>query len=209
MHHQESHLFPGHLYELAARAGVGTPLERIHSKSMYILLAVEVFFALALLGWIGETIYEWLAFLSLSKMYPHITAVPDYLFNTYSWYGASYDNRWRFILTTIPLTLGFLLQWLPHWPAYQIRLYLCTDGLLKVDKKKIEAVRWDEIEEMSRSHGRVTQIKKQDGTTIVFPARLLGGQTNRFNAIIVEQVTHHLHPAVETRFSSQVLPLQS
>ncbi len=202
MHHQESHLIPGHLYELAAKTGVGTPLERVHSKSLSILLVVEVFLALALLGLIGETICEWLAFLSLAKMYPNIATVPDHLFNTYRQYGVSYDNRWRFILTTIPATLGLLSQWLSHWPAYRIRLYLCTDGLLKVDKKKIEAVRWGEIEEISRSKGRVTQITKQDGTTLVFPAHLLGGQTNRFNAIIVEQVTHHLHPAVETNFTS-------
>ena len=179
---------PSYIYEIAASHGVGIPLKRQRRRFVQIFLFFELLFVLALLGWFGYNIYGYIAFTLLSHAYPNINSVPDNQLDTYFWLQNLHDNFWLHSLQIIATSLIPISKSFPFFLAYRTRLYICTDGLLKIYRGKEEAIRWNEVKELITTHGKVTGLVKRDGANISLPQLLMSGRDKSLNTLIIDKV---------------------
>ncbi|HEU5231196.1 MAG TPA: DUF6585 family protein, partial [Ktedonobacteraceae bacterium] len=191
---------PPQVYELAAMRGVGSPLKRRRRKLIQVFLIIILLLAIALLGWLGYNIYGYIAFLIISQTYPSVESVPDNQLDTYLWLQTLHDGFWLFLLQFIGMLLSLFGSAFTFLEAYRAKLYICTDGLLKIYGKKDEAVRWDEVKEFYTINGTIIRLVKQDGSKISLPHLLMGGRDKSFNTFISDEVTRCLLPELLTRY---------
>lgn len=83
---------------------------------------------------------------------------------------------------------------------YRTKLYICTDGLLKIYKKKDEAIRWDEVKELYTTGGNVAKMVKQDGNSFELPSLLMSGRSKTINTLISDEVTRYLLPSILAKY---------
>lgn len=131
---------PPQIYELAAISRAGAPLKRQKRRFVQIFLVGELLFGIVLLGWICYNIYGYIAFIILSQTYPTVTSVPDNQLENYLWLQGLHDNFWLDTLQIAAPFLSLIGSSFPLFTAYRTKLYLCTDGLLQVTRKKDEKV---------------------------------------------------------------------
>jgi hypothetical protein len=191
---------PPHIYELATTHHVGTPLKKQRRRLLQIVLILEILFGLCLLGLLGYYIYGYVAFNFLLHTYPDINSVPDNQLDHYISLQALHDQFWPNILQETSLLLTWLGQFMVFYVPVRTQLYFCTDGLLKIGRKKVEAVRWDEVKDLYSPRGSVTRLVKEDGSDLSFPQLLLSGRRNTLNTLITDQVTQCLLPAALVRY---------
>lgn len=174
---------PSAIYELATSHRLGTPLKRQRRRAVQIFLMCELLFCIALFGWLSYIIYGYIAFTILSHTYPNINSVPDNQLANYLWLQGLHDNLWLYTLQTLVPFLSLMSSSHPVFVAYRTKLYLCTDGLLKIYKKKDEVVRWYEVKELYTTNGKVTKLVRRDGSEISLPLWLLSTRGQTLNAV--------------------------
>jgi hypothetical protein len=157
---------PLQVYELATSHGIGTPLKGQRRRVIQILIIVVGIF---MLWWLGYTIYGYIAL---------------------------HDNSWQDMLQYAATLLGLMSQYSIFSSAFRTKLYVCTDGLLKIYKQKDEAVRWDEVKELYMANGNVTRLVKQDGSDFLLPQLLMSGGDKTLNTLIIDEVTRCLLPGM-------------
>src|SRR5258706_2310110 len=157
---------PVQVYELATSHGIGTPLKGQRRRVIQILIIVVGIF---MLWWLGYTIYGYIAL---------------------------HDNSWQDMLQYAAALLGLMSQYSIFSSAYRTKLYMCTDGLLKIYKQKDEAVRWDEVKELYIANGNVTRLVKQDGSDFLLPQLLMSSGDKTLNTLIIDEVTRCLLPGM-------------
>jgi hypothetical protein len=191
----DSHI-PPRIYELAAAHNVGMPIKRQGSSLPRIIGIVGVIIIATFVVWLGYNIYTYIAFIRFSQLYPNPYNIPSNQLSTYSWLQIQHDNFWLSMLqVTIPL-LGIVLR--PEiYTLWHTKLYICSDGLLKIYKKKDEAARWDEIKEYYVKGNNVSRIVKADESEITFLSILMD---RNINALISKEVTDRLLPEVQARY---------
>lgn len=190
---QSDHSIPAQIYELASSYRVGTPRKRQRRSFIQIVLLFEILFGLFLLGWIGYDIYGYVAFSLLSHTYPDVNSVPDNQLGTYLQLQAIHDQFWPYMLQTVASLLVLSGHSVAFFSASRTKLYICTDGLLKIRKKKDEAVRWDEVKELYLANNKVIRLVKREGGEIFLPALLLD---KALTTLIIDEVTHYLLPGM-------------
>lgn len=187
---------PPQVYELASSHGVGTPLKRHKRKSIQIVLVIGLLALLFLVGWFCYNIYGYIAFIILSRTYPNINDVPPDRLDNYLWLQVIHDNFGTDMLQISAPLLAIVGRVFPFYPAYRTKLYICTDGLLKVYKKKDQAIRWDEVKELYTTNGNVTKLVKQDGSSFELPSLLMSGSGKTISTLISDEVTRCLLPGM-------------
>lgn len=182
------------VYELATNHGVGVPLKRQSRRFVQIFLLFVLLFSLVWLGLLGYTIYGYIAFMLLAHTYPTINSVPDNQLGNYLWLQVRHDDFWSDILQITAAYLSLLSSAFPMFSAARTKLYLCSDGLLILTRKKVEAVRWDDVKEFFTRNGKVTKLVRRDGSSIELPFLLVSGRANMLNPAIIDEVTKRLLP---------------
>lgn len=185
---------PAQVYELANSNEAGTPLKRLRRRFIEIVFAFGVLCFIAAIGYMGYDIYAYIAFIYLSHIYPNVNSVPANQLDNYLWLQVLHDNFWRHILTSAILLGHSLTIYITFLQAYRTRLYICTEGLLKIYKKKIEAIRWDAVKEFDLAQNYVSKLVKQDGSTFIFPSLLISGNKTA-STLITDEIAHYLLPA--------------
>lgn len=180
---------PSQIYELAARYSVGTPLKRQRKRSNTIVLIFIVLSVLFCIWWIGYNMYGYIAFSILSHTYPDINSVPDNQLENYHRLQAIHDHSWLYTFRVAGPLLAAISWLIALFSAYQTKLYICTDGLLKIYKKKDEAIRWDEVKELYLTKGNVTRLVKQEGSDVFLSPFLVD---KRLNTLLIDEVTRCL-----------------
>ena len=182
-----------HIYELVGSYNLGTPIKRQQRKAVQVFFFALLAFLLCIMGWMCYNIYAAIAYIILSHIYPHFYNVPPDQWSNYFWLQAIYDNFWSIMLqSALPLLTGLGL-FITYYHVYRTKLYLCTGGLLKIYKKKVEAARWDEVQEFYISgNGLVTRLVKWDDSRIEIPPLLLGGNGKKANTLIADELTRRL-----------------
>lgn len=182
-----------HIYELAGSYNLGSPIKRHQRKFVQIFFFIVLAFLLCITGWLCYSIYAAIAYIILSHIYPHFYNVPPDQWSNYFWLQAMHDNFWSDMLQLAILLFSTLSIFLPTYRAYRIKLYICTDGLLKIYKKKVEAARWDEVQNFYLSdNGLVTRLVKLDSSRFEIPSLLLKGSGKKDNTLISDELTRHL-----------------
>lgn len=185
---------PSQVYELAAEHEVGIPLKRQRRRFIQIFLLFVLLMSIAWLGWLGYNIYGYLAFLVLSRTYPTINSVPDNQLGNYLWLQGIHDNFWIYTLQITASYLSLLSSAFPIFAAARTKLYLCSDGLLIITRKKVEAVRWDGVKEFFTRNGKVTKLVRRDASSVELPFVLVSGRANTLNTAIIDEATKCLLP---------------
>jgi hypothetical protein len=99
------------------------------------------------------------------------------------------------ILLTVVLLWGLLES--TFW-VRNLRMVVCSEGLLRVWNDEAESIRWDELRELWRDrHGRYT-FARADGTRFVI--NHVFRRADELGASIEEEVTRQLLPQVEAAF---------
>jgi len=187
---------PSHIYELATYHDVGIPLKMQRKRLILIFHVLALIVGIAEMVWLGYTIYGYIAFTILSHTYPNPASVPDSQASNYFWLQAIHDNFWQNNLQEIAVWLRLLSFRSNFYSAYRTKLYLCIEGLLKIYKKKVEAVRWNEIKELYIPGGNLTRLVKQDGSDFILPRSLMVGRDKRITNVIIDEVTRCLLPGM-------------
>lgn len=190
-----------HIYELAGSYNLGTPIKRQQRTAVQVFFFVLLAFLLCITGWLCYNIYAAIAYIILSHIYPHFYNVPPDQWSNYFWLQAIYDNFWSIMLqSALPLLTGLGL-FITYYHAYRTKLYLCTDGLLKIYKKKVEVARWDEVQDFYlSSNGIVTRLVKLDSSSLAIPQILMGSKGKKINTLISDELTRHLLPGALARY---------
>lgn len=123
---------PANVREYASKHHVGTPLLAYHDSQQLRRMLVTRF-ALAI-GMIMVT---------LLCLAAYITGVIQGQAGRIS-LGDQQDLLWLTV-TFIGLTLLYIAGSWSRYQKYQQQLYICHDGLLRVEKDREEALRWDEV----------------------------------------------------------------
>ncbi|GHO59628.1 DUF6585 family protein [Ktedonobacter robiniae] len=197
---QPESTIPSQIYELAVKHNVGTPLKRSNNKFAQVFTIVVAIFFLIQLGMLGYHIYGFIAFIFLSQTYPNVNSVPDNQLENYAWLKSLHDDFRQSSLQLISPLLAILNIYLPFASASRTRLYICTDGLLKVYKKQDEAIRWDEIQELYTPIGGAFRLIKEDGSNFSLPLLLTIGRNKNLMNIITEEMSHRLLPEMLARY---------
>lgn len=162
-----------------------------------------IVFALILLvlpGMLVYSVYGLIAFIFLSQIYPNINSVPDNQLGNYTWLQGIHDDFWRFSLGLLSPLLSFAGIYLPLASANRTQLYICTDGLLKIYKKKDEAIRWDEIQVLSSPIVNTLWLVSNSGKVFTLPLLLIAGRNKTLMNIIVEEMNRRLLPEMMKRY---------
>jgi len=181
---------PTRIFELAAKHNVGMPLERQRSSLVQILGVVGIIVIAAFVGSLCYNVYEYIAFIRFSQIYPNFNSVPPNQLNTYFWLQAQSNNFWQNLLQTSFPLLGLVSRPQVYF-ALRTKLYICSDGLLKIYKKNDEAIRWDEVKEYYLKGSKVSRLFKADEGEITLPPLLMNRD---INALISKEVTDRLLP---------------
>jgi len=187
---------PPHIYELAASHNVGTPLKRQRSSLVQIIGILGIITIAAFIGWLCYDIYTYIAFIRFSQIYPNFNSIPSNQLDTYFWLQGQYNNFWLNVVQIIAILLGLVSR--PQvYIALRTKLYICSDGLLKIYKKKDDATRWDEIKEYYLKENKVSRLAKADEGEITLPPFLMDRD---INALISKEVTDRLLPESLARY---------
>lgn len=193
---QANGTIPPHIYEIAARDGVGIPLKRHQRRYLQIICIVDFIIVFMVAAWLCYTIYASIAFLFLSHTYPDVNNVPPNQLDNYLWLQALHDNFWFNMLKVAVPLLGLWVQLPPFYRAFRTGVYVCTEGVLTIYKQKEEAIRWDEVKEIYTTNGSVTRLVKEDRSSLALPFLLMGGRNQTTSFLIVEEVMRPLLPEV-------------
>lgn len=187
---------PPQVYELAASHEVGIPLKRQRRRFVQIFLLFVLLFSITWLGWIGYNVYGYIAFILLFHTYPSINSVPDTQLENYLWLQGIHDHFWIYTLQITASYLSLLSSAFPVFSAARTKLYLCSEGLLIITRKKGEAVRWDNVKEFFTRNGKIIKLVKRDGNSVELPFLLVAGRANTLNPVIIDEVTSRLLPGM-------------
>ena len=191
---QPESTIPSQIYELAVKHNVGTPLRRYRNKSTRVFVVVFALIFLALLGMLVYSIYGFIAFIFLSQTYPNINSVPDNQLDNYIWLQGIHDDFWRSSLGLLSPLLSFASFYLPLASANRTQLYICTDGLIKIYKKKEEVIRWDEIQVLSSPIAKTLWLVSNSGKVFTLPLLLISERNKTLMNIIIEEMKRRLLP---------------
>ena len=193
---QDTRILP-QIYELATSHGVGIPLKKHTRRLLQIILVLWLLTFLCMVGFLCYNVYGYIAFILLSHTYPDINSVPPDQLDNYIWLQVLHDSlfTWRSLQIVVPL-FTIITQFSTFYPPYQTKLYICTDGLLKIYKKNVETIRWDEIKEVHTTGGNVTTLVKQDDCNFELPRLLMAGSRKTTSALIADEVTRCLLPGL-------------
>lgn len=184
------------IYELANTHGVGIPLRRPKRLSTQIIFILIVLFTILCFGWIFYQIYGYIVFVILSQQYPNVNTVPIDQLANYLWFQSLHDEFWPDMVQAMSPLVGALSALLAYYPAYKTKLYICTDGLLKIFRRKDEAIRWDKVKEFYTTNGRVTSLVRLDESRLELPVMLISGR----DTTILDEVKRYLLPSMLARY---------
>ncbi len=187
---------PPHIYDIAARQGVGIPLKRHRRRIVQIICIGTTIFFFIVAGWLCYTIYASIAFIFLSHTYPNVDNVPSNQLDNYLWMQVMHDDFWANLLQSGSALLGGWANLALFYRAFRTNIYVCTEGLLLLYKKKEEAIRWDEVEEFYTTNGSVTRLVKEDRSSLALPFLLMGGRNQTTSLLISEEIMRCMLPAV-------------
>jgi hypothetical protein len=128
----EDTLIPANAREYASKYHVGTPLLAYHdSQQLRRMLITRLVLAIGMI------------MVTLLCLAAYITGVIQGQAGRIS-LGDQQDLLWLTV-TFIGLTLLYIAGSWSRYQKYQQQLYICQDGLLRVEKDRAEALRWDEV----------------------------------------------------------------
>jgi hypothetical protein len=191
---QPAQNIPSRICELAISYNVGVPLKRHRNNAVQIILIFDILAGILALGWFGYVLYGYVAFSILAHTYPNINTVPHTQLDNYIWLQMLHDDIWSNILPAAALVLTLLGQYMTFSSANNVQLYICADGLLKIERKKDEAIRWDAIKELYPPASGLIRLVKQDGSNFLLPSLLVLAQRGLLNKLIVAEMTSRLLP---------------
>lgn len=187
------------VYELAGQYGVGTPQKKYVSIFARIFVALACLVFVFFIGFLCYYIYAYIAFSILSQTYPNIDNVPADQLHNYIHLKVLHDDFWKDILQLGATALQFMVVCLAFYPISRLNVYLCSDGILKIDGKKEEAVRWAEVKEIYTAGGKVTKLVKLDESSFELPV-LFGKK--KLRELIGEEVEGRLLPEILARYEN-------
>lgn len=201
---QADGMIPPHIYEIAARYGLETPLKRRQRKFIIVpkFVSIPIFFLVFVS--ICYNIYAAFAI----DLFPHSLPDPDILpilfpqLENTIWLKLFHEQFWNALPQLGILAIGSRRGRTELRRISQTQLYLCTEGLLLIYKKQEEAIRWDEVNAFYTTNGIVTRLVKEDTSSFTFPTLLMQGRDQSTNHLILEAVIAHLLPAALARYES-------
>jgi hypothetical protein len=199
---QPAQNIPSRIYELAISHNVGAPLKRHRNNIVQIILIFDLLAGILVLGWLGYVLYGYVAFSILAHTYPNINTVPDTQLDNYTGLQALHDDVWSNILLAAAPVLTLLGQYMTFSSTNNVQLYICADGLLKIERKKDEAIRWDAIKELYPPIGSRNRVRlvKQDGSNFLLPSTLVSSQKGLLDKLIVAETMSRLFPEMLERY---------
>ncbi|GCE28722.1 hypothetical protein KDA_42060 [Dictyobacter alpinus] len=197
---------PLHMYESAAHANVGRPLEKLVSRSAQILCILGAIISLLLFAWLCYSLFAALSFGVLAQTYHTSAEVPADQLQNYRWLQNLHDNFWL-NMPGIIIPLGAsLILFGRFYLAARTQLYICSEGLLTIYRKKEEAIRWDDVREFYLLNGSVTQLVRTNKTRLLLPFSILGASNKAGDqAIIAELMPRLLPPALASYERGEVV----
>jgi hypothetical protein len=192
---------PAHIYELASSYNVGTPLMKHKNVYRFPLFEV-VYIYLAFLVWTCYDIYGYIAFTWLLHSYPTFANVPANQQSSFIWLKTLHDDvLLDFVKLCVilgPVVIKAPLDFLRRTP----NLYLCSEGLVLISRKKVEAIRWDEVEHLYLQYGKVSKLERKDKSAIKFVPILFSNAASPTIKIIIEEVTRCQLPRTIASFEA-------
>ncbi|HET8913220.1 MAG TPA: DUF6585 family protein, partial [Ktedonobacteraceae bacterium] len=192
---------PAHIYELASSHNVGTPLMK-HKNAYRFPVFEVVFMYLILLVWTCYDIYGYIAFTWLFHSYPTFAYVPANQQSSFIWLKTLHDDVLLDFVKLCgilgPVVIKAPLDFLKLTP----NLYLCSEGLMQISRKKVEAIRWDEVEHLYLQYGKVSKLERKDKSAIKFVPILFSNSASPTIKIIIEEVTRCQLPRTIARFEA-------
>lgn len=185
---------PLHIYESAAHTNVGIPLKKLTNWPAQIMCSLGAIVFLCLLGWLGYNIYGAIAFIFLSQTYPTSDAVPIEQLGNYFWLQNLHDTFWQIVFAIASPLLGSLGLIGQFYQGARIQIYLCSEGILTIYKKKAVAMRWDDVQEFYLSNGYVTRLVREDKTSLLLPFEVIGIINKASQQAIVAELMRRLLP---------------
>lgn len=185
---------PSQIYELTSIHNIGMPLKKYQRRLFAIIsliLIIAIFYCLYMICY---DIYGYIAFMGLSHTYPNINDVPSNQVANYIQLQVLHDNFWQDIQQITNLLIIAMGNLLILYPVSQIKLYVCSNGMLKIYKKKDLAICWDEVKELHTTLGNVTKLVKLDGSSFELPALLMSGYDKTINTLILDEITRSSLP---------------
>ncbi|GER91863.1 hypothetical protein KDW_60250 [Dictyobacter vulcani] len=187
---------PLHIYESAAYTNVGIPLKKLVNWPAQIICSLGAIVFLCLLGWLCYNIYGAIAFIFLLQTYPTSDAVPIEQLGNYFWLQYLHDNFWYNAFVIASPLLGSLGLFGQFYQGARAQIYLCSEGMLTIYKKNVEAIRWDDVKEFYLSNrSSVTQLAREDKTRLLLPFSILGASNTASDQAIVAELMQRLLPA--------------
>ena len=166
-------------YQQARLAGLGTPLRAYRNTFLRIINIFCLLISIASAVWLCYLIYAYFAFIPLAKKYPTLLAVPLHQLDQYLWLEIMHDSFWYSSLTVVMILLSSLLAFFFYSIGFNTKIYICTEGLLKVEKGKIEAIRWDEVKRLYTTRGNVISLLRKDDSRFTIDNLFYRQPTNR------------------------------
>jgi hypothetical protein len=103
------------------------------------------------------------------------------------------------------------------WWQHRIRLYICTEGFIRIAVRKVDVVRWDEIVEIRRLRHRINNrrrasavyiVDRSDGKKFVFAAKVGAAIRQEFTQKRIAQAMADLERGETLHFGAISLNLQ-
>lgn len=188
---------PANVREYASKHRVGTPLALYRSRH---LLFSIVRSGVETIGLVVATAYCLKVYIDsviLDRAYPLPTSNPI----EQAFQSTLQALLWLILIFAIAAILCAISFW-HSYRAYQQKLYLCQDGLLRLGRKKEEAIRWDEVIDMFGGSTGFFVLHREGGGRFVICESW--SYNKELNERIAHILTERLLPQVIERFEKGV-----
>ncbi len=161
---------PDNIYECATRNKLGTPLMRIRSTRLLVICIGNLVVMLLIMILLGFSI----------KIY--VDGLNDPI-------GQQFQDASLFsIISVVAVMVLCVWSFIINYDSYRQPFYICSGGLLHLQEKKEEAIRWDMVEELYGNSKSVSTLV----STEQIPFVIYQYRSKKLNSIVAYEVTGRL-----------------
>lgn len=174
---------PDNIYECAAQHKLGMPLMRIKSTRLLLICIGNLIALISLVIILGFSIKIYVDAVFVARMYP-LPANNPIGQGFQDTRNALFFEVISFIVIMVELVWSFIV----NYESYRQPFYVCSGGLLHLQGKKEEAIRWDMVEELYGSSKSPSILVSNEN----IPFFISQYRTKALNSMVAHEATERL-----------------